>query len=52
MNRWVTLLFVIAFWGGIQLLGIGIIGECTRKIYMESKHKPRYIVAEKTENFN
>lgn len=52
VNGWASLLCVIAFLGGIQLLCIGIIGEYIGKIYMESKHRPRYIVAEKVGEFN
>ena len=36
------------FIGGIQLLSIGILGEYIGKIYKESKHRPRYIVEEKS----
>ena len=30
--------------GGITLLSLGIIGEYIGKIYMETKHRPRYII--------
>ena len=39
---------ILCFLGGIQLLGIGIIGEYVGKTYMETKHRPRYIISEKT----
>ena len=31
------------FLGGIQLLGIGILGEYTSKIYMETKRAPGFV---------
>ena len=37
-----TLIVVILFLGGIQLLSIGIIGEYIGRIYKESKHRPVY----------
>ena len=30
--------------GGITLFSLGIIGEYIGKIYMETKHRPRYII--------
>lgn len=37
---------VVSIWaiGGLQLLAIGIIGEYIGKIYLETKHRPRFIV--------
>jgi hypothetical protein len=34
----------VSVWGigGLQLLSIGIVGEYIGKIYLESKHRPRY----------
>ena len=29
-----------------KMLSLGIVGEYVGRIYMESKHRPRYIVAE------
>ena len=44
VSGWTTI--VISIWGigGLQLLAIGIIGEYIGKIYMESKHRPRFII--------
>lgn len=44
---WASTVLPIYFLGGIQLLGIGIIGEYLAKIYMETKGRPRYVI-EKT----
>ena len=41
-----TLLTVILFLGGTQLLSLGIIGEYLAQIFHESKHRPIYLVDE------
>ena len=45
---WSSMVCILCFLGGIQLLGIGVIGEYVGKTYMETKHRPRYIISEKT----
>ncbi len=41
-----TLMCVILLIGGIQLLMIGILGQYMAKMYIETKHRPIYIVKE------
>ena len=45
---WSSMVCILCFLGGIQLLGIGVIGEYVGKTYMETKKRPRYIISEKT----
>lgn len=46
---WSSSLIAICFIGGIQLISLGVIGEYIGKIYLETKHRPRYIISEKTD---
>ena len=39
---WTSLILSIWFLGGVQLVSIGLIGQYIGKIYVESKHRPRY----------
>ena len=45
---WASMTCIICFLGGIQLLSLGVIGEYVGKAYMEAKHRPRYIISERT----
>ena len=45
---WASLVCIVAFLGGIQLLSLGVIGEYIGKIYLETKARPRYIISERT----
>ena len=49
---WASIVCVVCFMGGIQLIGIGILGEYIVKIYLEVKHRPRYIVSDRTDDDN
>ena len=39
-----SLLVAVIFFGSIQLIGIGILGEYIGRIYMETKQRPHYII--------
>ena len=43
-----TLVSIILFLGGIQLLSVGILGEYIARLYSESKHRPMYVIKEQT----
>ena len=46
-----SLMTVMAFMGGIQLISIGILGEYVGRIYTEVKGRPRYVIHSKS-NFS
>ncbi|MCI7581294.1 MAG: glycosyltransferase family 2 protein [Campylobacter sp.] len=41
-----SLVVIILFLGGLQLMGVGILGEYVGRIYMESKRRPPFIIDE------
>ena len=45
---WASIVCIVCFMGGVQLVCLGVIGEYIGKIYMETKARPRYIISERT----
>ena len=48
VSGWASMICVICFIGGVQLLCTGVIGQYIGKVYMEAKHRPRYIISDRT----
>lgn len=48
VSGWASTVCIVCFMGRIQLLCLGVIGEYVGKIYLETKHRPRYIISERT----
>ena len=46
VKGWTALMFTTLFFGGVQLIAIGILGEYVGRIYVEAKGRPIYIIDE------
>jgi polyisoprenyl-phosphate glycosyltransferase len=46
VSGWASVIAAIAFFGGLQLMILGIIGMYLGKLFMQSKQRPHYIVKE------
>jgi glycosyltransferase involved in cell wall biosynthesis len=44
---WASVIVTVLFLGSMQLIGLGIIGEYLRLIFLEAKGRPSYIVGER-----
>lgn len=47
---WSSLMISIWFVGGLVMVSLGVVGEYVGRIYLESKGRPRYIIAETTDD--
>lgn len=45
---WATIIIAMLFLGGVQLIGIGLLGEYIGRVYDEVKARPDYIIREKS----
>ena len=48
VDGWPSLVCVIIFFGGLQLFVVGILGAYLAKTYLETKHRPLYLVKEES----
>lgn len=44
VNGWASLIMTVAFFGGLQLIILGIIGIYIGKMFMQTKNRPNYII--------
>ena len=48
VSGWTSLVCIICFLSGVQMISLGVVGEYVGKIYMETKRRPRYIISKRT----
>ena len=48
VTGWASTVCIICLLGGIQLISLGILGQYIGKTYLETKHRPRYIISART----
>lgn len=48
---WASIICIVIFIGGVQLLSLGIMGQYIAKTYIEIKRRPHYIISESNRQF-
>ncbi|WCM43339.1 glycosyltransferase family 2 protein [Flavobacterium sp. CBA20B-1] len=51
-SGYASLMVAVLFFGGVQLIGIGVLGEYLGRTYLETKRRPRYILKNQLKNNN
>ena len=51
VHGWASMTCIICLLGGVQLTCFGVLGEYIGKIYMEVKGRPRYIISQRTKEW-
>ena len=44
---WSTIMLCLSFFGGVQLLVLGVLGEYVGRIFLEVKNRPRYLIQDR-----
>ena len=47
IQGWSSIVIMVLFFGGINMFALGVIGEYIRKIFIETKKRPLYLVEKK-----
>ena len=49
VSGWASMTVALCFFGGMQTLSLGVVGEYVGKTYLEAKHRPRFVISDRTE---
>jgi len=50
VDGWAAMIVIVLFFGGVQLLGIGVLGQYIAKMFIEVKNRPIYIIRERSDD--
>lgn len=51
VSGWASMTCIICFVSGVQMMGIGVIGEYVGKIYLETKARPKSVISARVGDF-